>query len=78
MDYKAKINLNRIALNDEAIFDDYIEYLKKVLQKVTTPHYELMQAKCVAVAYIENHELQKNLYGRLRDIALYYYRENFL
>ena len=77
MDYIAKMNLHRIALNDEQLYNDYLNYLGNVITKVTTTHYELLQAKSVAVAYIENNQLPATLYGRLRDIAICFYRLKF-
>lgn len=77
MDYIAKMNLHRIALNDEQLYNDYLNYLGQVVTKVTTTHYELLQAKSIAVAYITNNQLPTNLYGRLRDIAICFYRLKF-
>lgn len=78
MDYIAKLNIKRISLNDDAIYNKYIAFLGENMRKVKTTHYELMQARLLAVAFIERTDgLSQAHFARLRDIAICYYRINF-
>lgn len=78
MDYIAKLNLKRLSLNDDDLYNKYIAFLGDNMRKVKTTHYELMQARLLAVAFIERTDgLSQDHFARLRDIAICYYRVNF-
>lgn len=78
MDYIAKLNIKRLSLNDDAIYNKYIAFLSENMRKVKTTHYEIQQARLLAVAFIERTDgLSQSHFARLRDIAICYYRVNF-
>ena len=74
MDYTAKLNLQRLALNNDQIYNDYLQFVRDNMAKVATKHYELMQARIIAKTFMEEKKLPENLTYRLRNIALCYYR----
>lgn len=78
MDYIAKLNLKRISLNDDDLYNKYIAFLAENMRKVKTTHYVLMQARLLAVSFIERTDgVSREHFARLRDIAICYYRVNF-
>lgn len=74
MDYTAKLNLQRLALNNDQLYNDYLQFVRENIAKVSTKHYELMQARIIAKTFIEEKKLPANLIYRLRNIALCCYR----
>ena len=77
MDYQARLNLQRVNLNDEALYEQFTDYIGNRLAKVSTKHYELQQAKALATAFIEANGLEKGLFYRLWRIAICVYRLKF-
>lgn len=77
MDYIAKLNLQRLALNNDQIYNDYLQFVSANIAKVATKHYELKQARIIAKTFIEEKKLPENLIYRLRNIALCYYRISY-
>lgn len=78
MDYKAKLNLKRVRLNNDKIFNDFVDFLKGNMTNVGTTYYEMMQAKILALSFVEaNEEIGADSFALLRDIAICYYRLNF-
>lgn len=74
MDYIAKLNLQRLALNNDQLYNEYLQFVRENIAKVATKHYELMQARIIAKTFIEAKQLPDNFFYRLRNIALCYYR----
>lgn len=74
MDYIAKMNLQRLELNNNQLYNEYVQFVRDNMAKVTTRHYELMQAQKIARTFINKKELPDNLFYRLRNIAFCYYR----
>lgn len=77
MDYQARLNFQRLALNNDQLYDDYVHFLSENVAKVATKHYELMQARICAKTFIDEKKLPENLTYRLRAIAICYYRINY-
>ena len=78
MDYNVKLNLKRVRLNNDKVFNDFVDFLKENMTKVGTTYYEMMQAKILALSFIEaTEEIGSDRFAILRDIALCYYRINF-
>lgn len=74
MDYIAKLNLQRLALNNDQLYNEYVQFVRENMAQVSTKHYELMQARIIAKTFIEEKKLPDNLIYRLRNIAICYYR----
>lgn len=74
MDYIAKLNLQRLTLNNDQLYNEYLQFVKNNIAKVATKHYELMQARIIAKTFMEEKKLPDNLIYRLRNIAICYYR----
>lgn len=77
MDYTAKLNLQRLALNNDQLYNDYLQFVRDNIAQVATKHYELKQARIIAKTFIEDKKLPENLIYRLRNIALCYYRVTY-